>query len=244
MRSRRRAARGRRLAADDDRGRLAQELGPQALAEPAGQRRAGTRPGSSHGARSSSVTTTGRPEAIGQRAAADRVIDGARPRRRARPARRPDRRAAQHERVDGHRARAEQPGRRQLAPADDLEVAEPRRSGRRGPTRAGTRTTRRRAASASKAAEQTVRGRSPPAGARSGAWSGRASRTTRTPAGRAGVGAAAQPAAGPVTRVTPSAAARQAAEELLGRGAGRRRRAPRRRSAGSSWTGRRAGRGR
>ena len=57
-------ARGR-VAADDDRRGVAQELRPEALAEPA-RDRFWKASGSSQAARSSSVATTGRPEAIGR----------------------------------------------------------------------------------------------------------------------------------------------------------------------------------
>ena len=127
IRSRRRWSRRRADAAvaslpDDHRGGIAQEPAAQALAEPR-RRRPLVRPGSSHGARSSSVTTTGRPVTSGTDAA-DRVVDRPGRAARGRPPRRADAGAAQDDRVDREGRRAEQVGGRQQPPADDLEVRE------------------------------------------------------------------------------------------------------------------------
>ncbi len=78
--------------------------GPAAAARTGRRRTAGRRRGISHGARSRSVTTTGRPGRDRQRPAAGGVVDGPRGAAPVGAPGRPQRRAAQQERVDGHRA--------------------------------------------------------------------------------------------------------------------------------------------
>ena len=111
----------RRIAADDDRRGVAQELRPQALPEPAGDRSLeGVRqlPGGQVEQRGHDRQARGDRE----RAAADGVIDRARRTATLGPPGRTDGRAAQQERVDGHRPGPQQAGRWQLAAPDDLEV--------------------------------------------------------------------------------------------------------------------------
>ena len=69
------------------------------------------------------MTTSGRPGRERDRPAG-RVVDGARGAAPVGPPRRPEARPRQQERVDGQRAGAEQPRRRQQPAADDLEVRE------------------------------------------------------------------------------------------------------------------------
>ena len=114
------------VTADEHRRGIAQAAGTESLAEAGAAARAGTSAGSSHGARSRSVATVGSPEAIGSPPPAVWYTAPAAPPSLGTP-RRPDRRATQQERVDGQRARAQQPDRRQQPSADDLEVAETRR---------------------------------------------------------------------------------------------------------------------
>ena len=144
---------GDRLAADDHRGRIAQEPAPQALAEPGGGI-ALVRPGQlpwREVEQGDDERQTGRE----RHDAADGVVDRTSGARGIGPPGRPEARAAQDERVDGHRRRAQQVGRRQESPPDDLERSE--RGGRVVDVRA------QRSAkdspgrgSASKAAEQAV----------------------------------------------------------------------------------------
>ena len=114
-----------RLGADEDRRGVAQQPGTQPLAE---ARRGpaleglGELPG-----REIQERHHRRQARRDRHGVARRVIHGARRPAPFRPPRRPDRGTAQDERVDRQRRLAEQPGRRQQAPADDLEVFEPRR---------------------------------------------------------------------------------------------------------------------
>ena len=125
MRSRRRWSSRRRrgdgVGADDHRGGVAQEPGPQAMPESGAAPRAGRPSGSSHGARSRSVATTGKPRRDRQ-ARADRVVDGPGGPATFRAPAGPDRGPAEHERVDRQRRRTEQPRRGQQAAADHLQV--------------------------------------------------------------------------------------------------------------------------
>ena len=87
--SRRRAAVRRLRLPDDHRRRVAQQLRPAAAAR-TGRRRCAGRPPAAPTARGRAAsTTTGSPDAIGQRPAADRVVDGPGRAAAARPARPP-----------------------------------------------------------------------------------------------------------------------------------------------------------
>ena len=204
------------------------------------------RPGSSQAARSRRVATTGRPEAIGQRAAAHRVVDGAGgPSPLGSPGG-PDGRTAQEERVDGHRRGSQQAGRWQLPAPDDLEVlvlggrvvevgadqererfAGQRRGveGAEQPVEVGGRERcplgclERPGVEDDADARHALRRCFAKAGVGRPGRSGHARVTTRRPADGAASGRSPRPATG------------------------RRRPAPRRRSAGSSSTARRGGRG-
>jgi hypothetical protein len=112
---------GDRLAADDDGGGIAQQLASE---PPAEARRRGPREDrwqlpwreveQGHDQR--------QPRCDRQRPRADRVVDGAARAAAAYPPGRPDRRAAQDERVDRVCGRAEPAGRRDQPPADDLQA--------------------------------------------------------------------------------------------------------------------------
>ena len=133
------------------------------------------------------MATTGRPDAIGERPGPGRVVDGARRPAAVRSPRRSERRAPQQERIDGQRPGAQQPGRWQEAPADDLEA--PVRDGRVVEVAAQQERERlARRAARHRTPRAGRRGRRPSSGARSGSWSGRASSTTRTPGDPAGIG--------------------------------------------------------
>ena len=175
----------RRLAADDDRAASRRSWRPQPLAEPAGHRppeRVGQLPRREVEQRDDDRQA----RRDRQRAAPDRVIDGAGRAAAVRPPGGAERRAAQQERVDGHRAGPQQPRRRQLAPADDLEV---RDTASVGSSRSDAEQERERLAGERvrvEGAEQTRRGRPPPAapGPAPGA-AGRRGRPGRRAAGRA-----------------------------------------------------------
>ena len=237
-------ARGR-VAADDDRRGVAQELPPEALPEPARDRlleQTRELPGGQ-------VEEGGHHrQARGdrQRAATDRVVDGAGgPAPLGSPGG-PDGRAAQEERVDGHRRGSQQAGRWQLPAPDDLEVLVIGRSGRRGRSRSGTRTIRRPAARRRRrrAARRGRRRRAAPARA-PGAAGHRGRRGPPAPGPtllrQGGIG---RPGRSGHARVTTRRPADGAASGRSPRPAtGRRRPAPRRRSAGSSSIARRGDRG-
>ena len=173
-----------------------------------------------------------------QRAAADGVIDRARRAATLGPPGRTDGRAAQQERVDGHRPGPQQAGRWQLAAPDDLEVLVARRSGRRGPIRSGTRRIRRPAAPhrRRRAARRGRQRRAAPARV-PGAAGHRARPGDRGPPARRPRQDGSR--ARPVTAASTCASAGRSPRPA----AGRRRPAPRPRSAGSSWTAPRVGRG-
>ena len=78
--------------------------------------------GSSHGGQVEQRGHDRQARGDRERAAPDGVIDRAGRTATLGPPGRTDRRAAQQERVDGHRPGAQQAGRRQLAAPDDLEV--------------------------------------------------------------------------------------------------------------------------
>ena len=233
---------GRRLAADHDRGRLAQELGTQALSEavddgpPEGLRQLPWR-------EVEEGDHDRDPRGDRQRAASDSVVDGARRATAFGPPRRPDGRAAQHERVHGHRTGAEEPGRRQLSSAHDVQVVVA--IGR--VVQVGRDQERERFAVERLCVvrpEQVVEvdgrerrsvGRLEGSGVEDDADADRAIGRARAQALRRDLGH---------RRVTPRGAGGSGARRAPRREAGRRRRAPRRRSGGSSSTGRCAGPGR
>ena len=187
----RRAARRDRLGPDDDRSGVTQQPGPQALAEPARRSCAGTPRGSSHGARSSSVTTSGRPDAIGQRTAADRVVDARRRPAALRPPGRAERRPAEQERIDGHRGRAQEPGRaaggagRRRRGGRSASVGSSRsdRGGRRRTRPSAARRRTRRAGPRGRP-RSAARDRAPGAAERRGPPARPATRLGRAPVGR------------------------------------------------------------
>ena len=117
---------GRRLAADDDRGCLAQELPAQALAEPA-RDRALKRLRELPGSQVEQCDHDGQSGRDRQRSAPHGVVDGACGAGALRTPGRSETRAAQYERIHGQRSRPQQAGRRQLAPTDHGEVAEAHR---------------------------------------------------------------------------------------------------------------------
>ncbi len=233
---------GRRRAADDDGSRLTQQLGPQALPEPIHDR--------------ASERLRHLPRRKVEEGDHDR--DARRDRQRAAPDRvvhrsggtaplgtpgRPDGCAAEHERIHGHRAGTQQAGRWQLAPADDLEMAEPvggvvevrgDQEGERFPGQ-GIGVVR---------AEQAIE---------IGGGQGRAVRRLERPRVEHDTDtcrAIRSAAAEPVRRVrchgrlNPRDVDATSARGCPRHGAGPRRPAPRRRSGGSSWTDRRVDRGR
>ena len=110
------------IRADQHRRRVAQQAGPQPLAE---ARRGAALEGARQLPRREVQERDDRRQTRGDRdRVAGGVVDGPGRATTLRPPGRPDRRAAEHERVDRQRRLAQQPGRRQQAPADDLEALE------------------------------------------------------------------------------------------------------------------------
>ena len=184
MWSSRRAARAVACAADDHRGRLAQQLRPQPLPEPAGDRplerlrqlprREVEQRHDDRQARTRSAAARRRPRGRRRPAA---------PPRSARQAA-PSGGAAQQERIDGHRRRSAAGGSAAAAAGRRPRGARSGRSGRRGRTasrNANDSPVERLGVEGAEQAVEVGGGRAAPG---PGSWSGRASRTTRTPGDR------------------------------------------------------------
>ena len=228
--------------ADDDGRRVAQQLGAEPLTEPAGDRCWKAR-GISHGARSSRVADDRQPRRDRQRARPrprGRRLRRHRPARRARPPRATRRAGGTGPRSSP--AAQQEPGRGQQPAADDLEVPVPRRRVVEVGARGRRRTTRPRSGSASKAPQQALEvggGQRGPVGRleRADVEDDADARDRSAPRRRSRA---------PIRRPLghDAATAKRAGRAAPRPGAGRPRRAPRRRSGGSSSTGRCAGPGR